>query len=47
LVAPEGEIARELWAGDGDVLEIIQRVIASADEILGAGVWKRLRELMK
>ena len=43
----QGEIARELWAGDGDILEIIQRLIASADELLGAGAWKRLRGLIE
>ena len=42
-----GEIAKELWAGDGDVLELIQRVIASADEMLGSGVWKRLRAFLE
>src|SRR5262245_11193071 len=43
--AGQGEIARELWAGDGDVLVLIQQVVSSADQFLGAGVWKRVRSL--
>jgi uncharacterized membrane protein YkvA (DUF1232 family) len=43
--AGQGEIAKELWAGDGDVLAIIQRIVSTTDEMLGAGVWKRIRAL--
>lgn len=45
--AGQGDIARELWAGDGDVLATIQRITSSADELLGAGVWKKLRSLLE
>ena len=45
--AGQGEIAKELWAGDGDVLALIQQVVSSADELLGVGVWKRLRSLFE
>jgi uncharacterized membrane protein YkvA (DUF1232 family) len=43
----QGEIAKELWAGDGDVLVLIQQIIATADDMLGAGVWKRLRSFFE
>lgn len=45
--AGQGEIAKELWAGDGDVLVLIQRIVGTADDMLGAGVWKRLRALFE
>jgi uncharacterized membrane protein YkvA (DUF1232 family) len=45
--AGQGEIARELWAGDGDVLALIQRITGAADEMLGAGVWKKLRSILE
>jgi uncharacterized membrane protein YkvA (DUF1232 family) len=43
----QGAIAKELWAGDGDVLVLIQSIVASADDMLGQGVWKRLRSLFE
>jgi uncharacterized membrane protein YkvA (DUF1232 family) len=43
----QGEIAKELWAGDGDVLALIQQIVGAADEMLGAGVWKRLRAMFE
>jgi uncharacterized membrane protein YkvA (DUF1232 family) len=43
----QGEIAKELWAGDGDVLAIIQQIVSTADEMLGAGVWRRLRSFFE
>ena len=41
--AGHGELAREHWAGDGDVLEVIQYVLAKADDMIGSGLWKRLK----
>jgi uncharacterized membrane protein YkvA (DUF1232 family) len=41
--AGQGEIAKELWAGDGDVLALVQHIVSTADEMLGAGVWRKLR----
>jgi uncharacterized membrane protein YkvA (DUF1232 family) len=31
------------WAGDGDVLEVIQQIIKVADEMVGSGLWSRLK----
>jgi uncharacterized membrane protein YkvA (DUF1232 family) len=45
--AGQGEIAKELWAGDGDVLELVQRIVSAADEMLGAGVWRKLRSFFE
>ncbi len=39
------EVLREHWAGQGDVLETIQNIIASADDIIGGGFMKRLMKL--
>jgi uncharacterized membrane protein YkvA (DUF1232 family) len=46
ISAGQGEIAKELWAGDGDVFALIQRIVATADDLLGAGAWKKLRSLL-
>jgi uncharacterized membrane protein YkvA (DUF1232 family) len=41
-----GEIARQHWAGETELLDVIQRVLEVADSALGAGVWRRLRGLV-
>lgn len=38
------EITREHWAGDEDVVKVVQRVIELADELLATGVWRRIKE---
>jgi uncharacterized membrane protein YkvA (DUF1232 family) len=38
-----GAVAKELWAGDGDLLERIQQILEVADEMVGAGLWERLK----
>ena len=41
------EILKEHWAGDGDVLENIQEILRVADELVGSGMWKKIRRLLK
>jgi uncharacterized membrane protein YkvA (DUF1232 family) len=40
-----GEIAKEHWAGDGDLLEAVQQVLGVADEMIGSGLWRKIRGL--
>jgi uncharacterized membrane protein YkvA (DUF1232 family) len=35
-------IVRELWEGDADILDLIRRILAVADTMLGGPVWRRL-----
>ena len=37
------EVAQEHWQGDGDLLEAIQKVLAIANEMLGAKVWSKVK----
>jgi len=37
----------EHWAGDGDVLQNIQEILRFADEIIGSGMWKKVKNLLK
>lgn len=41
--AGHGAVAKELWAGDGDLLASLQRVLEVADQAIGAGAWARLK----
>ncbi|MEN6487551.1 MAG: DUF1232 domain-containing protein [Smithella sp.] len=38
------EIVRRHWAGEGEVLELIQRILASADQMLGSGLWNKIKQ---
>lgn len=40
------DVVKRHWAGEGDVLEIIQHILERADEMVGSGLWRKLRELV-
>jgi uncharacterized membrane protein YkvA (DUF1232 family) len=42
--AGHGAVARELWAGDGDLFDSIQHILEVADQALGSGLWERLKK---
>ena len=35
-------VVREHWEGDADVLDLIRRILAVADQMLGGSIWRRL-----
>jgi uncharacterized membrane protein YkvA (DUF1232 family) len=39
-------IVRAHWAGDGDVLDVIRRILEVAEDMVGSGLWKTLRGLV-
>jgi uncharacterized membrane protein YkvA (DUF1232 family) len=41
------EIIKRHWAGEGDVLELIQRILGKADEMIGSGLWAKLKNMIK
>ena len=45
--AGHGAVARELWAGDGELLEVIRRILEVADEMVGSGLWERLKNYFR
>jgi len=44
---PRREVVLEHWAGDDDVLDVIQQILEAADSMVGAGLWKRVRGLFR
>lgn len=38
------EVVRRHWPSDQDVLVVIQKVLKVADEMVGSGIWKKLRD---
>jgi uncharacterized membrane protein YkvA (DUF1232 family) len=41
------EIVRKHWAGEGDVLVLVQRILAKADQMVGSGLWQKLKKMIK
>ena len=38
-------IVRELWAGDQDILTAIKNILNSADQMIGSGLWRKIRKI--
>ena len=42
----DGSIIHKHWAGDEDVLEVIQKIISSADQTFGSGLFRRVKRFL-
>ena len=38
------DIVRRHWAGDKDILDLIQQILQVADEMVGSGLWAKIRK---
>jgi uncharacterized membrane protein YkvA (DUF1232 family) len=45
LNSEQAHIVREHWAGDEDILSVVQNVLEVADSAIGAGLWQRVKGL--
>jgi uncharacterized membrane protein YkvA (DUF1232 family) len=36
------ELVRQYWAGEGDVLDVIQKILNAADKMIGSGLWNKI-----
>lgn len=43
LKSAQSDIVREHWAGDKDVLSVLQGVLEVADSAIGSGLWRRVK----
>ncbi len=41
------EIVEKYWAGEADLLQLLKRIIQSADKMVGSGLWKKLKNVVK
>ncbi len=41
------EIIQKHWVGDGDILQKIKDVLAKADEMIGSGLWQKIKNTVK
>ncbi|EQB20914.1 hypothetical protein UNSWDHB_1753 [Dehalobacter sp. UNSWDHB] len=40
------EVVRRHWAGEGDILIKVQEIIKVADNMVGTGLWKKIKEML-
>lgn len=40
------KIVAKHWAGDNDVLKVIKDILKVADDMVGSGLWKKLKKLV-
>lgn len=38
------EVVSRHWAGDNDILDLIQQILQVADEMVGRGLWEKIRK---
>jgi uncharacterized membrane protein YkvA (DUF1232 family) len=39
------ELLRKYWAGEGDVLDLVQSILLKADEMIGSGLWAKIKRM--
>ena len=39
------DIVKKHWAGEQDVLKVIKHILEVADEMVGSGLWKKLKKM--
>ena len=39
----DAELVRKYWMGDDDALEVIQKILMTADKMVGKGLWQKLK----
>lgn len=39
------KVVKDHWAGDGDVLRLIKKILRTSQDMVGGRVWKKLKEL--
>jgi uncharacterized membrane protein YkvA (DUF1232 family) len=37
-------IIKENWPGEGDILEWVKKIVAHADEMVGSGLWNKIKQ---
>jgi len=37
-------IIKESWPGEGDILEWVKKIVAQANEMVGSGLWNRIKQ---
>ncbi|WP_104372033.1 YkvA family protein [Desulfocucumis palustris] len=41
------EVVKRNWAGEKDILEVVQSILRVADQMVGSGLWKKIQNKFK
>lgn len=41
------QIVTRNWAGDRDILNLVKTILANSDKMVGSGVWRKIRAILK
>src|SRR5688500_12387972 len=41
------EVVKKHWSGEGDILELIKEILKVANEMVGSGLWEKLKRVVK
>lgn len=41
----DNAIVLKHWKGDGDLLEVVRHIIEVTDEMVGSGLWKKIKSM--
>lgn len=44
MLKTDDTLIRKYWLGEGDVLELIKKIIATTDEMIGSGLYRKLMD---
>lgn len=47
IIDENPEPVLEHWAGDGDVLELVKKILDAADSMIGSGLWDKVKKILK
>jgi uncharacterized membrane protein YkvA (DUF1232 family) len=47
MISHDPALVRRYWSGDRDVIELIERILASVDDMLGPGLWQKVKRLAR
>jgi uncharacterized membrane protein YkvA (DUF1232 family) len=47
LTATNPEVVKKHWAGDEDLLGVVQKILNKTDEMVGSGLWLRLKSMFQ
>ena len=45
IIKNNPEAVKQEWAGDEDILELVTNILAAADEMIGTGLWIKIKNM--
>ena len=46
IKSTDADVVKKHWAGEEDLLELVQQILGAADRMVGSGLWSKLKGLV-